>query len=1458
MHQLNPESGAYNRPCHFRFTGTLDYAALEKSINKVVKRHATLRTRFVGTIEQPFQLVDPYKNFDLPVVDLERSWPESEREQQAISLAVDETLRPFDLAAGPVMRCRLLRLSQLDHRLLLTIHHIVFDGWSEGILRNELASLYKAFLSNATFTLNTESPVKYTDYSIWQRSNLTDERLERDIAYWQKQLGNQSHVLDLPTDRSRPSVQTFHGRRHIFWLDNISTQRLKLLAQEENATLFMALITVFKVLLYRYSGQERIIVGSPLSGRESPELENTVGYFANTLPFLTDLSGGPGFRELLRRVCSTYLSIYEHRQLPFEKLVNMLDVKRDLSRSPIIQVFFQLRNYPHQKSNFPDLQVEPWGVDCGREQFDLQLDAQEESGGLRLMLRYNTDLFDDPTMTRMAVHYKNIVNEVLHAPDLPITSFSIISKEEREQLLTDWNTTAVDYPVDGDIGTLLEQQAGKTASAIALTHESRNLTYRELNERANQLANYLKTMGVGSDASVAISIKRSLDMVVGLLGVLKAGGAYVPLDPDFPKERLAFMLDDSKADVLLTASDVLDRMPATSEVNIISIDTEWGDIATQPTTCPIPDVAPDDLAYVIYTSGSTGRPKGVEITHRALSNLLWSMQRETAITTTDTVLALTTISFDISVVEILLPLIVGARIVLIGRDIAADGIQLTNALDQTKPTIVQATPATWRMLIDSGWTGSSGLKLISGGEALPRDLANELLRRGEFLWNCYGPTETTVYSTTTRVASGSDPVFIGSPIANTQCFVLDRNQQLVPIGIPGELYIGGHGVARGYRNAPGLTEAKFVTNPFGNSILYKTGDTVRRLPTGDLEFLSRGDDQIKIRGFRIELAEIETALREHPMVNDSVVLATKNQNLVAYVVPAQDEEITDQESSHWEVLQDERVSEWEHVWDTTFLDGQKQVQDPTCNTAGVTSSYTGDPIPEVETRKWVEHAAKRIVSLKPDHLLDVGCGLGRILFRVAPHCSEYWGMDFSESALKYVQTNLHLLGSHRSKVKLLKGSAASIESLDGRYFDTIVLNGVVQYFPSLEYLSKVLGSAIDRVSPGGRIFLGDIRSLPLIDAFHFSVAFSKSPHDISRDDLRQAMIRNSLQEKELLVDPAFFYLLETKIRRVSRVEILLKRGRHQNELTRFRYDVVLHIETDACRFEHNWIDWQVNSMTLTGIGERLQQGVTTLGIRNIPNYRTLPELVAAKEVIQSGGSDNTQGLHKMLDEIRASTVHPEELWEMAAELKYHAHTTWSRLNGPGYFDALLWRKSDLNNPVSSTFFDFARNRELQHLGITTHKTLLANNPLKAQLTVQMIPLLKEFLAGKLPYYMIPSTFILLDAFPLTANGKIARLTLASQQHDLSSPDAFIPPRSELERDLMQIWCEVLQVEKIGVDDDFFQLGGHSLTATQVIARVQRLLNTEIALGLIFRSPTIRQLAATIQNKNRHRTDKTKN
>jgi amino acid adenylation domain-containing protein len=890
--QLVPDSSIYTVPLALRLTGKLDGEALEQSVNEVIRRHQILRTFFKVEGAQPVQKVTPALQIHLTRVDLQ-ALPEAEQEVRVHEIAAQEAQRAFDLAQCPLLRASLLRLSEEKHVLLVIMHHILSDSWSARVFIRELTSLYQSITSQST-PLLPDLPLQYTDVAIRQREWMQSEEAQSQLHYWKKQLAGISPMLQVPVDRPRPPVQSFQAAYYPFQLSGVLTEALKTLSQRENVTLFMTLLAAVNALLFRYTRQEDVIVGTPVANRTRTELEGLIGFFENTLVLRTDLSGDPRFIDVLVRIREVVLEATAHHAFPFERLVEELRPKGDLSYNSLFQVMVAMQDAPMEPVALPDILLAPLQIESNATPFDLAFEFSEAPEGLGGRLTYSTDLFDATTMARLVGHLQVLLEGIVAQPEQRIAQLPLLTEAERRQMLVEWNETRRDYPPESGVHQLFEAQVKRTPEAIAVTDEQGQLTYHELNQQANQLARHLRALGVGPEVLVGICLDRTAHMLVGLLAIFKAGGAYVPLDPDFPAERLAYMLEDAQIQVLLTQDSLRALLPISEQFQVVCLESDGQQIAQQSSANLNMPVDPDQLAYVLYTSGSTGKPKGVGIPQRALVNFLCSMQQVPGISAEDTLLAVTTLSFDIAGLELYLPLLVGARVALSSRATATNGQALAHALEQVGATMLQGTPATWRLLLSAGWPGKADLVALCGGEALPRDLAEHLLPRVKALFNMYGPTETTIWSTLCQIRSVEIPISIGHPIANTQVYVLDHDLQPVPIGVPGELYIGGDGVARGYLHRPDLTQERFLPDPFStthtasSARIYRTGDLARYLSDGSLEHLGRLDHQVKVSGFRIELGEIEVALSQHPSVKACVAVAQEaaggEKRLAAYVV----------------------------------------------------------------------------------------------------------------------------------------------------------------------------------------------------------------------------------------------------------------------------------------------------------------------------------------------------------------------------------------------------------------------------------------------------------------------------------------------------------------------------------------------------------------------------------------------
>ena len=1428
LDQLEPGSPFYNLPQVISIKGTLNVDALRRTLNEIVNRHEALRTTFAAGPDGPKQIITKTLTLTVPVIDLTHL-PESEHDSTIATLAREEARRPFDITTDPLLRASLLILNSNTHVLFFTMHHIVSDGWSLGVLFRELGAIYEAFTAGKLSPLSP-LPIQYADFAVWQREALQGPALQRQLDYWKAKLTDASPALELPSDKTRPMIQQFNGAQKVRYLSPGLTQKLKSISTEHRVTLFMTLLATFKVLLWRYTKQADIVVGSPIANRTRAETEDLIGFFVNTLVLRTDLSGNPTFAELLQRVKKVALGAYDHQDLPFERLVEEVSPERVPGRNPLFQVSFVLQNATGSLLELSDLILERLDVDSGTAKFDLSLSILEIAGRLKTTWEYNTDLYEAERIERMMDHFEVLLEAVVAEPDSRIAELPLLTMSEREQVLVEWNQTGAAYPGEKCIQELFETQAERTPTATAVVDEKQRLTYAELDRRANQLAWRLRREGVGCESLVAVCLERSVDLVVALLGILKAGGAYVPLDPSYPQPRLRFMLEDTQAEVILTEQHLAARLPQVSGKQIL-LDGEREQLAEESDERPRRLSRPESLGYVIYTSGSTGRPKGVAIEHRSTVTLLQWAQRVYGAKELAGVLASTSVCFDLSVFELFLPLSVGGTVV-----IAEDALQLASGKWGVELSLINTVPSAMAELLRLECVPASVRVVNLAGEPLSQMLVQQLYEQSgiERVYDLYGPTEDTTYSTY-ALRSATETATIGRPIANTQVYLLDALLQPVPIGVAGELYLGGAGLARGYLQRPELTAEKFIPNPYGaaGTRLYRTGDLARYLADGKLQYLGRSDQQVKVRGYRIELGEIEAAINEHPAVRESVVVmqgdGLSDSRIVGHAV------LNDENANGRE--QTQHLTQWQSIWDETYRE-DRQPADPRFNTIGWNSSYTGEPIAEPEMREWASGVAGRILALNPRTVLEIGCGTGLILFQVAPKCSLYYGTDVSNNALRYLEDQFG--PGEFENVRLAQRAADDLSGVGPDKFDVVVLNSVVQYFPGIDYLTRVLRSAIDVARPNGAIFLGDIRCLPLLRALHAELQLCNAPAGSTVADLQQSIEKQIALEKELVIDPAYFRALEDALPSIGRVEIQLKRGRYENELTKFRYDVVLHLgNLQSAKPEERTYHWDADLSSVDDLRRVLHASeADLLRVKGVPNARLFSSL---KKVAALSDQPSTMTLGAFRDLASTlnnrSGVEPEDLWSLEQEFPYTVEVTWSESGAMDRFDVVLRRQGVAFAPIAR---EAVRARE-------PNWKRYANEPAQSEPARDLLPMMRDFLSERLPQHMIPWTILELKELPLTANGKVDRtaLSASSISRSRSAGTVFVPPRTPVEVTLVNIWAEVLRIERVGITDNFFELGGHSLLATQVISRVRERLGVNLPLRSMFESPTVAQLSQKV-------------
>jgi amino acid adenylation domain-containing protein len=1467
IHQMDPHASAYLIPAALRLRGALDVDALERALTELVRRHETLRTTFRAEGGGPVAVVAAPGPFDLPRTDL-RALPIDARAEEARRIAADEATRPFDLGAQPPVRARLVRVDEEEWQLSFTLHHVAGDGWSLGVLVREVSALYAAFARGEPSPL-PELPIQYADYAAWQRAWLTGEVLDAQLAWWRDALAGAPPLLELPTDRPRPPVQGSAGGQVAFHLPAETVAALREVARRQGATLFMVLLAGWQALLARYAGADDVSVGTPVAGRTRLETEGLIGFFVNTLVLRTDLSGDPPFRELVARVRETTLNAYGHQDIPFERLVEELAPERSLRHTPLFQAMLVLQNNVHEALRLGPLDAEPVEAVSGAALFDLMLNLREDGDALAGTLDYRAELFDRGTVERMLDHLRALLRTVAADPGRRLSDVDLLDAAERARLAA-WNRTDLPLPDERRVHRLIEVRARRTPDAAAVVFAGEALTYAELDARANRLARHLAALGAGPETRVGICLERSAEMVVALLAVLKAGAAYLPLDPSYPADRLAYMLGDSGAPLLVTQHALRTLLPA-SGVRPVFVDTDAAEIAALPADAPETAVDAENAAYVIYTSGSTGRPKGVVVTHTNAAAFFAGMDDRVGGSMPGTWLAVTRISFDIHVLELLWTLARGFRVVVQPEpDRAGAGEGIAEQIRRHGVTHLQCTPSLASMLLaESGTEALAGLeRLFLGGEALPPELAariGEVLPGG--LVNLYGPTETTVWSATHAVRETDGPIPIGRPIANTRVHVVDAALRPQPGIVPGELCIAGAGVTRGYLGRPALTADRFVPDPFSSepgARMYRTGDRVRvrecegakvrkweraadspedasalapsHSRTFALEYLGRIDQQVKIRGHRVEPGEIEAVLRLHPSVAAALVHAREDapgdRRLVAYVVPARAE--TEEGADEAGELREGQVRQWETVWDDTYAGSRAAEEgDAAFDITGWNSSYTGEPIPAEEMREWVGATVARILALGPGRVLELGVGMGLLLLRVAPRARSYLGTDLSPRALEAVEARVRAAAG-LPPVTLLRREAADFAGLAARAFDTAVLNSVCQYFPGPDYLAEVVDGAVERLEDGGAFFIGDVRHRGTLAAFRAAVEFASAPDGMPLAELMRRARRAADEEEELVVEPDFFHALARRNPRIGRVEARVKRGAHHNELTRHRYDVVLRVGPSAPRAAAPSLSWDADGVTMDVLAERIGAPDNgALAVLGVPDARVARELRLAELAADPDGPATVGEARRRLDAEPPAGIDPEALWALAEARGMAAEL---RPAGPGRFDVLF-------HPAGSEAFDFP-SRAVPVRPLAAY----ANDPLRAAQARELAPRLRAWLRDRLPEHLVPAAVVLLDAFPLTPNGKLDRRALPAPAGADAPVAGHVAPRTATEEIVAGIMADVLRTERVGARDDFFALGGHSLLATQVAIRVRAAFGTELPLRALFQAPTAAGIAAWLDER----------
>ena len=1408
----------------FKIDGLFDLNALINTFNHIVNRHEVLRTVIRQEDGIPYQYLLEEDTWKAEVLN---EHPAAANETTLLNLMDELVTRPFILSEEHMLRVHIIRISDTEHMLIANIHHIAADGWSLSILAKELHEGYQAYAA-ATIPNLPPLPIQYKDYARWQRNR--EAVLTPKLDYWQRKLSGTA-LLNLPVDFGRSAIQSVRGKTIKFSITKTLTEALKQFSIQEDVTLYMTLLATFKVLLQRYCSQDDICVGGAISGRMQQEMEGLIGFFVNTLALRTDLSGDPDFLEVLQRVKTTTLEAYDHQEAPFEKVVKLVMGERDASRNPLFQVVFVLQNAPEMAvTKLGDAQMERKSSHYRTSQFDLHFSVFETPEGLYADVAYCSDLFRESTIRRLTGHFEQLLKAIVTNPQLKVADIPMMGAEESHQLLHDFKGIDAEYPMEETIVSLFQKQAARTPERIALTFETQQLSYRELDRRSDALAGRLQKEGVAEGSLVPVCTGHAIEMMIGILGILKAGGVYVPVDPEYPQDRIRFMLEDTAAPLILVMKHTAPVIAALTEARLISLSDDWEEPENG---LPLPACKPEHAAYIIYTSGSTGRPKGVIIPHRNVVRLFMTSVPLYDFNEQDVWTMFHSYCFDFSVWEMYGALFYGGRMVIVPRSMARDTIAFAALLRTEGVTVLNQTPSAFYVLQEYLQGSPMPLSLryvIFGGEALhPSRLKAWSGWYPECrLINMYGITETTVHVTFQEIGEeemNSGGSKIGKPIPTLSAYILDARLQPVPIGVPGELFIAGAGVASGYLNREELTSERFIPHPFSDDPeekIYRTGDLGRWMEDGSIEYLGRIDTQVKIRGYRIEPGEIEHALNRLPQVAENCVVlkasGAHDKKLVCYYVPDQDR-LKELEQS----LYEDQVNNWKVLYEDTYGNSEPDTGEEEFNIAGWNDSFTGGAIPAADMQEWLDDIAQVILSQKPKHVLEIGCGTGMIYYQLAPHIESYAGVDLSEVSVAQIRRHVSQHPAQFPDTHLRSCGAHEVKPDEMEKTDTVIMNSVIQYFPGEDYLTRIIADNIVRLEGSGRIILGDVRDYRLLYAFKSRLSLAKLQERAAVTEFSWLVDQEMMKEEELCFTPDYFYQLPEQFPEISHVEIRWKEGDYVNELSLYRFTVILHVGLEKEVSERPWSEWD----SLKNAADQLFENLPpVIAISGIPN----PRLWKERQLLQGLRDHTAVNVRDLIRAVEQPDVENEkvtQLLEIAKKKGYQVSMMPAKDLMQMELLLELHPTGDFVMPLYQADRDFP----------------FTNIPLFPDITAILQKEIRQDLSVVIPDYMVPTDLIALQRIPVTGNGKADRGFLSRLEDQQWKHHAeYQAPSTEREELLANIWMEILGVDRVGVKDNFFELGGDSIRVVKVAARIRKLTGMEVSVADIYRSGTILELA----------------
>lgn len=1417
---------AYNESVSLDLKGVFQPTYFIEAIKEVVSRHEALRA--VVSANGETLIIYKALPFEISVSDLSN---ETDPEATIAHLIEDEMQKVFDLQAGPLFRVFLHRLAGEHYVFTLVKHHVIGDGWSTGVILEDLSKCYNAKVEGICPVLDPAAQI--SDYAREMAAFEQQPEYFQTSNYWLDMYKDNVPVLDLPTDRPRPSTRTYHAKRFDQDLPLILVADLKKMGAKSGCSFVNTLLSAFEIFLHLQTSQSEIVVGLPAAGQAATGHFDLVGHCVNLLPLKTTIDQELSFSDYLKQRKKAFFDAYDHQQFTFGQLVKQLKIKRDTSRIPLVPVVFNIDMGMDNAVVFDQLEYTLISNPRSYETFELFLNATGSKSRFVLEWSYNTQLFNADTIEQMASKFEALLLQLIDNPSVLIKELSAKNTASWLTQLTAWNDTKVAYDKNTNLFSMIRAAGLQFPDQTAITFQEEQLDYKTLIIHIEQFAAYLSSQGIKSGDIIGLATDRSIEMVICMLGILKAGAVYLPLDPEFPHDRIEYMLSDSKAKILLVSKAYSAQF--TSGATEIVIEQIWPGLVNQEITATQVAIGGTDLAYILYTSGSTGKPKGVEIRHDNLVNFLLSMQKAPGIAASDRLLAITTISFDIAGLELYLPLITGANLVLCDTETARDGRLLLDLIREKHITIMQATPSTWRMMMASGWTERFPLKVLCGGEALPKDLADELIAKCASLWNMYGPTETTIWSTVKQIDNNNTSITIGRPIDNTKIYIVNEAIQLVPPGNEGEILIGGDGLAAGYLNQPGLTAERFIEDPFSNipgARLYRTGDLGKFNDDGEIICLGRLDQQVKIRGHRIELGEIESCLSNLEGINQAVVVAREDlpgeKKLVGYVVLEEDS-------------QKSVTPTWKDRWDTIYdmaaqsSEGKEQSEQ---KIDGILLEQWQDSEKLVQqASEWLEVSVERIKKLHAQHILEIGSGGGQLMFELAPYASSYLATDYAETAIEKLQQKLDATPAKWKHVTAKANAADDFTELSNKSFDLIVIHSVAQYFPDTQYFLKVIEESLKHVQDGGCLFIGDMQGKNTLTMYHAMDHLSHSRAETTIRDFQEVVNNRVRIEDEFVADPAFFYLLPKLIPSITAVDIQLRKGQSENETTKYHYDVWIYVNSDhqilQPELQFNWKDLGNTDALATLLRD---QSTNCIELKGVFNARTAKDYALSKLLSTAAAATHVEEIKKELTTVDPG-YQPDLFWKLGEQLGYETHIRWTTDGTDGTFDVVFIKGQAgkvLPAAPSSLLLNGSRPGDYAKTPLSTNELFISKVVVEGW---------KDRLRAVLPEYMLPVDFVALKTFPLTPNQKIDKKALPKPQlktdHGGSSRNE---PKTENEKLITEIWSAVLGLEDIDIKDDFFELGGHSLLAVKVMAAIEKETGKRLPLATLFDNANIEKLA----------------